>query len=496
MHETSMRKTSADDANREKADNETKTVVEAVRPWRQPKPTKTSRPRTLVRNDTSAVDSGADSSARVSGTAATKRKRVWGSFKPSTQCARPRRRDPPEDLESKDPKRARTMPESTGDAGEQSAPEANKQAAEERASSTSRHRSDHPEAPRLKRARTQPESSGDGAKQAAREAETEAAERQASSRSQQTGADSSASDRGMGTETPPQSIADTVEESLIESVGDGVHRIVVLPPRNPLGKKPLDNKGRECSHYRRTTPPMFLGTPGSESALMAPSFTPALRTDGITTTVAWMKQRSGLHEAFDAIDTHSGFPWEPGEDSTWEAIQELHRPGMWVRCSLRETVPKLPDHIARRRKKWRPDGTDGGLDTLIHAASMYTVHSSIVNGLKPGPLPGKGNLIGVYGYRPIGMFGASRSGTYAVYSHIGGPFYASPRYELLFDKNRAGEPGIGKLNAGDKQYALKSGMYYLVRLWLHVLTKDMLTRDSWPYLTRYDHWYPEYEIPV
>ena len=94
------------DANREKTDNETKTVVEAVRPWRQPKPTKTSRPRTLVRNDTSAVDSGADSSARVSGTAATKRKRVWVSFKPSTQYARPRRRDPPEDLESKAPKRA------------------------------------------------------------------------------------------------------------------------------------------------------------------------------------------------------------------------------------------------------------------------------------------------------------------------------------------------------------------------------------------------------
>ena len=106
MHETSMRKTSADDANREKADNETKTVVEAARPWRQPKPTKTSRPRTLVRSDTSAVDSGAASSARVSGTAATKRKRVWVSFKPSTQYARPRRRDPPEDLESKAPKRA------------------------------------------------------------------------------------------------------------------------------------------------------------------------------------------------------------------------------------------------------------------------------------------------------------------------------------------------------------------------------------------------------
>ena len=94
------------DEYREKADNETKTVAEAAPPWRQPKPTKTSRPRTLVRNDTSAVDSGADSSARVSGTAATKRKRVWVSFKPSTQYARPRRRDPPEDLESKAPKRA------------------------------------------------------------------------------------------------------------------------------------------------------------------------------------------------------------------------------------------------------------------------------------------------------------------------------------------------------------------------------------------------------
>ena len=355
------------------------------------------------------------------------------------------------------------MPESTGDAGEQSAPEANKQAVEERASSTSRHRSDHPEAPRLKRARTQPASSGDGAGQAAREAEKEAAERQASSRSQQIGADSSASDRGMAAETPPQSIADTVEESLIESVGDGVNRIVVLPPRNPLGKKPLDNEGRECSHYRRTTPPTIRGLEGWDSALMAPSVSLAELKDGFATTVTWMKERSGLHEAFDAID-RSGFPWEPepGEDSTWEAIQELHRPGMWVRCSLRETVPKLPDHIARRRKKWRPDGTDGGLDTLIHAASMYTVHSSIVNGLKPGPLPGKGNLIGVYGYRPIGMFGASRSGTYAIYSHIGAPFYASPRDELLFDKNRAGAPGIRKVSAGDKQYALKSGMYYLV----------------------------------
>ena len=105
---------------------------------------------------------------------------------------------------------------------------------------------------------------------------------------------------------------------------------------------------------------------------------------------------------------------------------------------LRETVPKLPDHVARRREKWKQNGVCRGLDTVIHAASMYTVHSSIAKGLEPGPLSGKAGLIGVFGFRPSGMHGATRSVSYASYSHIGGPFYATSRFELLADMDRAG----------------------------------------------------------
>ena len=43
---------------------------------------------------------------------------------------------------------------------------------------------------------------------------------------------------------------------------------------------------------------------------------------------------------------------------------------------------------------------------------------------------------------------------------------------------------------------LHPGMFYLFRLWLHIVTKDMLTHDFWRTLTWYDDWFPTLEIPA
>ena len=79
-------------------DTKTQRLTETALSWLHRKSKKTCCPRTSAGNVTCRVDRGADSSLRESGTSTTKQKRVRGSFKPSTQYAAPRRRDPPEDL--------------------------------------------------------------------------------------------------------------------------------------------------------------------------------------------------------------------------------------------------------------------------------------------------------------------------------------------------------------------------------------------------------------
>ena len=58
---------------------------------------------------------------------------------------------------------------------------------------------------------------------------------------------------------------------------------------------------------------------------------------------------------------------------------------------------------------------------------------------------GKETLVGVFGYVSRGMQRATSSRSYAVYSHIGGPFYARPRFDLAADMDRAGNSRIGKV---------------------------------------------------
>ena len=58
---------------------------------------------------------------------------------------------------------------------------------------------------------------------------------------------------------------------------------------------------------------------------------------------------------------------------------------------------------------------------------------------------GRETLVGVFGYVSRGMQRATSSRSYAVYSHIGGPFYARPRFDLAADMDRAGNSRIGKV---------------------------------------------------
>ena len=157
-------------------------------------------------------------------------------------------------------------------------------------------------------------------------------------------------------------------------------------------------------------------------------------------------------------------------------------------------MPKLPEPIARHRQVSKHGGVLRGPDEVIHTVSGYTVHSSIENGLEPDFFAGKEGLIGVFCYRLSAMQRATAGASYAVYSYDGCRFYASLRFELAVDKDRAGDPSIGKESGAEGQLVLKPSRIYLCRLWFNIVTKVMATHEYCRTRTHYEDWIPTVEI--
>ena len=263
------------------------------------------------------------------------------------------------------------------------------------------------------------------------------------------------------------------------------------PVWNPQGLPVLDKKGKECSHYRRRTPPFHTITwkkkeppPVEQRAL---SYTTAEQV-----LTAWLKVRPGLLESFSSIEVRT-YPWSAKGGDTDQAISNMHAWGVYIYCKLKDWVPRPRGDIditASRSSSYREV-----LDDVIHASSMYSVHKSVLDGLHPGPIPGKGGRTGLYCFRPVGAYAACSSSGYAVYSWIGGSFLASPRYDIAAEVYRAGEEGIGKISVGGEQIALQPGMYFLRGVYFHLVTREDAARGL-PTWVQWDDWIPEHELAV
>ena len=262
------------------------------------------------------------------------------------------------------------------------------------------------------------------------------------------------------------------------------------PPWNPMGQAVLDEGNRECSHYRRRYPPLNSVSWSGEMTHATGEPTRAY-LDAELVLRRWLAMRPGLTDAFRSCEVRS-YPWRAGPGECEVTLIRMHSWGVYLYCELNEWSPRprCDIDVGTLRSSLFHDT----LEPVIHASSMYSVHRTIMGGLKPGPLLGKGGMLGVYCYRPCGLSNAVSSSGYAVYSWIGGSFLASPRYDIVAETYRAGEPGVGKISVGDGQLCMKNGMYFVRGVFFHVLSRRDVARGP-PTWVNWDDWIPEHELP-
>ena len=88
---------------------------------------------------------------------------------------------------------------------------------------------------------------------------------------------------------------------------------------------------------------------------------------------------------------------------------------------------------------------------------------------------------------------ARSSSGHAVCSRIGSIFLVWPRFQLQVRMGMTGWLDVGKVPTGADQYVLQPGMYFLERLWFHVLSQsDALQGPST--CAQWHDWHPEYEL--
>ena len=299
------------------------------------------------------------------------------------------------------------------------------------------------------------------------------------------------SERSLLEERPPERSALKQMTELLGSAVTAGNETRKPPRWDPQGKPVLDEQNRECSHYRRRSPALN-SVVWSEHMSTAIGSSFASYSEAETVLRNWMARRPRLLESFRNLE-QLPYPWTAGPGETEDLLTNTHSWGIYYYCELKEWLPKPRSDIDVVRG--HSSQYNEALENVIHASSMYSVHRTILKGLQPGPLPGKGGMHGVYCYRRCGMSAALKSSGYAVYSWIGGSFLASPRYEVAAEIYRAGETAVGKIAAGDGQLCLKPGMYFVRGVWFHLLTKKDVARGP-PTWVSWDDWIPEHELPV
>jgi len=272
-----------------------------------------------------------------------------------------------------------------------------------------------------------------------------------------------------------------------------------LPAVDARSVSPVDADGKSCAHYRCTVPARTqLNTiPASCDA----SF--CIRSAylrGIETLRTWialrpeLAQRLGPMKEISIVDT-------PLDDNGMES--DIYKVGCYVWLPLRCEMPPYPDGTLRDNKG-TPTLNGRPYTQAWHSASMYSLVSTVVRGLQPGPDPGKGGLTGVFVYKnPMTAQTARSSSGYCTYEALcdcGHNIYFGPRYAIDVREDYLVQQRI-RYSAGEKQWALPVGSFHLRGIIIHIMTPDDIhaltpahsARTLW---FRCSRWLPQYEINI
>ena len=154
-----------------------------------------------------------------------------------------------------------------------------------------------------------------------------------------------------------------------------------------------------------------------------------------------------------------------------EINQNVHRAGKWFRFQLREPQPEaLKGTNTSNTFTWIHPWAE--YTRCLHSTCMYNIPDVLLNGLKPGPQKGKGDVHGVYCYPMHGAALAVSSSGYCVYtSPFEDGWFWGARCELQVAKGMAYKR---KMSVGEKQLAAWPGSYSMTALWVHVIHEKEL----------------------
>ena len=133
------------------------------------------------------------------------------------------------------------------------------------------------------------------------------------------------------------------------------------------------------------------------------------------------------------------YQWFQNIDNRIPLDTDVHFLGQWFWCPLVDGQPRHPLGTQRaaeqlKMRKLRP---------AVHACSLYTLQRSVMRGLQPGPLLGRGGERGIFCFETEGKARAIALAQYAVYSDMGHNLLISPRLLLAVDTRQAGTAEVG-----------------------------------------------------
>ena len=170
------------------------------------------------------------------------------------------------------------------------------------------------------------------------------------------------------------------------------------PDWRPLGRPALVQNHKQCSHYRRRTPPLNAVKWGS----LAPATEEQRRASYAEACAAlthWLSLRPGLLESFASVEACE-YPWAAWPRVTDQEISDTHTFGVYFYCKLKQWLP--PPRADIDVVSAKSSHVKDRMSTMIHQASMYTLHRTVLRGLHAGPTPGKSGLVGVFTFQKRG----------------------------------------------------------------------------------------------
>ena len=257
----------------------------------------------------------------------------------------------------------------------------------------------------------------------------------------------------------------------------------------------FDKEGLPCAHYRAKTPARkYLA---SFPRRYGPGFRMAAQEVGEAILRDWFAQRPAVAaRLFPPVDDI--LVWEDPDEKR-RGLTDMHDIGRWYYYKLKKEVPAFP--VGTHFHLSRPVLGHESFTQLVHCSSMYTLANTVMNGLSPSTIPGKGNKIGLYCFKTQSReVYASKSSHYCCYESLcacGHDIFFGPRFMLEGQMWRVHEEG--KMSMGNGQQCVPAGAYHLVGFYVHVMTRDELDivhelSDAKKLWFKCGHWDPRYEV--